>query len=377
MLINSLVLVPSHLLWNWTADYYNQTAGILSKDNVVIVVLWAEKATIKDLVLKRKRHKIIREEYKNLWLFTPIYPIPFLRFSIIEKANVFVNMVLLKIIIRIFINKKFSSKILWIFYPEFVFYLNYFKDFKSLYDCVDYYDDLPKNKLFVFTQRHAEAQLSNNSLRVFANSQVLLNKLSKLSKDIKLVPQGFSSPCNINYPTPMKIKKIKRPVVGYAGGINDRLDYCLLYEIIKNNSNWNFVFWGPIQTQNPLLSDIIKAKNVYYGKSDIRDEVYSVIRKFDIGMLPYDPSIDFNKYCYPMKLFEYLYMGKPVISTPIQELELFLKYVTIVRSVLEWEKSIKKLLLKPWPNVYQKEQRRIAEANSWENKLGEITTFMH
>jgi hypothetical protein len=73
-----------------------------------------------------------------------------------------------------------------------------------------------------------------------------------------------------------------------------------------------------------------------------------------------------------MKLFEYFYMGKPVLATPIEELKRFPKYVKIGRTAEEWEKHIQTLLAKPWPKAYQKEQKRLAVANSWDYKIDAI-----
>jgi len=77
-----------------------------------------------------------------------------------------------------------------------------------------------------------------------------------------------------------------------------------------------------------------------------------------------------------MKLFEYFYMGKPVISTPIEELKRFPKFVKTGDTAEEWEHNIKELLSKPWPRRFQKEQRRLATQNSWEKKLFYITSLI-
>lgn len=77
-----------------------------------------------------------------------------------------------------------------------------------------------------------------------------------------------------------------------------------------------------------------------------------------------------------MVLFEYFYMGKPVVSTPIEELKRFPKYVKIGKDYKEWERIIEDFLSKPWPKNYQMEQRKLAEENSWENKINTITSFI-
>ena len=68
-------------------------------------------------------------------------------------------------------------------------------------------------------------------------------------------------------------------------------------------------------------------------------------------------------------------MGKPVISTPIEELKRFPKLVRIGKTVRDLEKYIKDLLSKPWPKIYQKQQCQLTKENSWEGKLNEVTDF--
>ena len=73
-----------------------------------------------------------------------------------------------------------------------------------------------------------------------------------------------------------------------------------------------------------------------------------------------------------MKLFEYFYMGKPVISTPIEEVKRFPNYVKIGNTVEEWKKHITSLLSHSWPKSYQKKQREMAIANNWSKKISII-----
>jgi hypothetical protein len=91
-----------------------------------------------------------------------------------------------------------------------------------------------------------------------------------------------------------------------------------------------------------------------------------------VGMIPYDISQDFNKFCYPMKLFEYFYLGKPVISTEIMELTRFSDLVKIAKYTSEWEKSIKNIIGKKWPKENILKQRKLALDNSWKNKVNAI-----
>ena len=65
-------------------------------------------------------------------------------------------------------------------------------------------------------------------------------------------------------------------------------------------------------------------------------------------------------------------MGLPVISTPIEELKRFPKFVKIGKNPGEWSKYTNDLLSKIWSKKHKEEQRRLAEQNSWEIKVNMI-----
>lgn len=359
-----IIIIPFNIPWNWSTDYTNQTAKILSKKNIVICFLWEDVLSLKEYFVARKSLKLFEQLSKNLFIYYPIHIIPFRRFNFIVSLNLYLNIIIVKLLVKS-LELKYGrkEKMLWIFHPTFLHLLKLFgKNYVSLYDCVDYSDDIKQeNKLI----RQA------NFMTVISKTLYKLHQHKR--KDIGIVPQGF----RMIGAKGKKVSKFtnKRPIIGFVGGINNRLNLSLLLPLIKNNPKWQFVFWGPIQDKKPNY--LFSLSNVIYGVSKNKKELPSIISQFDICIIPYDTSQNFNKYCYPMKLFEYFYMGKPVVSTPIEELKHFPKFVKIGNTAKEWEKHIKTLLSKSWSEKYKKEQKRLAEENSWENKIKAINQLIN
>lgn len=376
---NHLIVIPFNIPWEWSTDYTNQTAFVLGQKNIVICYLWSDYLSIKEYLIKKKFPVLIKRYSKNIFLFYPILFIPFRRFKIIVKINERLNIFLLKIFILFFQSiHRIDKKIFWIFDPNLLFIYNLFgKSWYLLYDCVDFF--AVGDKKNVCETNKNEKALTQKADLVVANSTVLQKHLLVYRKGIPLVPQGFRI-------DGFKVNKQKyidlhlaSPVIGFVGGINNRLDTSLLLNLIKNNPKWNFVLWGPTQKDLPTGSDrfieinkILKLPNVTTGVSTDKEEVPGLISQFDIGMIPYDIKQSFNKYCYPMKLFEFFYLGKPVVSTDIVELRRFSNLVSIGNDYKDWENIIRKLLSVTWPKKYIKEQIKIAKENSWENKLKSI-----
>lgn len=377
-----IVVIPFNVPWTWSTDYLNQTAFELAKKgNTVICFLSADTIFFKDFT-DYKNIKIFKKYSKNIYLLRPVNYLPFRRFRIVRYINSGINKFILRFISLVFeIKNKYNRKIFWIFDPNLLPVFGVFKNYTLLYDCVDFFavgsaDNIKRTKL-------NEKNLCKTADLVVANSTVLVKHLSKYRKPVYLVPQGFRSEnCDIKKSKFIKLKAA-RPVIGFVGGINNRLDTSLLLSLIKKNPKWNFVLWGPTQSEIDTGSDrfkeigtILSFPNVHTGSSTDKEEIPGIISQFDVGIIPYDASQDFNKYCYPMKLFEYFYLGKPVVSTNIIELKRFPKLVAIAKSPSEWETAIKKILSKKWTYENIKEEKRLALGNSWKEKVSAIAALL-
>ena len=158
----------------------------------------------------------------------------------------------------------------------------------------------------------------------------------------------------------------------------------MLDKLIKNNPQWQFVFYGPKQKypekdrQFKTASWIKKIKsyrNVTFDQNNDRYTVYGIIKNFDVAIIPYNNKIPFNKYCYPMKIFEYFYFGKPVVSSEIAELKLqqLQPYLKIAKTNRTWEENINDFLKKPLSLEEIESSRQLASNNSWQNKITKVS----
>lgn len=373
-----LIIIGSTLPFSFPTDYIKQTCMILSKSNKVIVFLWGEALSIKEIFLQKFNIKIFQHK-KSLTLFTPIHFVPFKRFETIRNLNLALNVFLLKIYFVIN-NFKYEKKIVWIFNYELykmpVFFgQNYF----SIFDCVDYFSSIHQktNKIIKVKVEY----LIRNSKLFFVNSSSLAKLFSKY-KPIT-VPQGFDlETFKVNVKSGIKINLPKnKPIIGYTGSLNYRLNYRLLDKVAKGHQNWNFVFIGSKQV-NKLEDNLLKTNfwqrklfknpNVFVFKNQPKKNLPAIISSFNVCLIPYTNKVVFNKYCFPMKMFEYFFMGKPIISTPIMELNQFKPYVKIVDSADSMSNGIRRLMKEPWPKKYSEVEKKLAIQNSWDIKINII-----
>lgn len=388
MVSNHLIILVYDMPWEWSTDFQNQTAKVLSKQNVVLCLSLSPPLAITEYLAKFSFPKLVQKKSENLYVFTQVLFIPFTKRQFVLRINNFLNRLFFVVLIK-FLRKinKINKTIFWSFKPWFYrFHDLAGMESITIYDCVDYYYGS-------LTSYQTKIRIPNSDTRfikkfdiVVVNSQTLRSVHLGIRPDVAVVPQGFRLETFSKNSDDLKIKlPTNNPTVGYIGGINSRLDYKLILELAKRNKNYNFIFVGQIQDNEkdyfynkvkPQIDSMFKQDNVFYFPPQPKEDLPALIRRFDVCMIPYNSKMSFNRYCFPMKFFEYFYCGKPVISTYIEELNYYNKLVKIGNSVSEWENYLRELLTKPWPQKYQNEERLIAKKHSWENKIEEISKLI-
>ena len=162
-----------------------------------------------------------------------------------------------------------------------------------------------------------EQALVRQSDIVMTNSSYFTEELKPLNSNIHTTNTGVNLELydsSVSHDIPADLKAIPSPRIGYTGAIIERrLDADLLFAIAQKLPHYNFIFVGPEDeffTQHPLHT----LKNTYFtGHKEVADlPVY--IQHFDVCLNPQkvNPITEGN---YPLKIDEYLAMGKPVVAT--------------------------------------------------------------
>ncbi|MED3795057.1 glycosyltransferase [Niallia alba] len=102
--------------------------------------------------------------------------------------------------------------------------------------------------------------------------------------------------------------------IGYIGGIKPKLDFALIQEIAQKKKEWSILLVGPDGTNSSqAFMELLKAPNIRWTGSVPRNQVADYMQMLDIGIMPYKDT-SYNKAIFPLKLFEFLAAGKPVIG---------------------------------------------------------------
>ena len=169
-----------------------------------------------------------------------------------------------------------------------------------------------------------------------------------------------------------KYKRIlnnKKPIIGYYGALASWFDYDLIKYIAKNKKDANIVLIGSKYDSSFDGSGLGEYKNVHYiGVVDYNELPYYA-SKFDVCILPFKLN-DITKSTNPIKIFEYMALEKPIVSTDLNECR---KYdsVMVAKTKEEFINKID-LSLKSFKKNERDNAKKIALENTWDAKALDI-----
>ncbi|MBP1225676.1 glycosyltransferase [Flavobacterium sp. 1355] len=169
------------------------------------------------------------------------------------------------------------------------------------------------------------------------------------------------------------ITNIPKPIVGYYGVIDERIDLDLLRNCAKKLPNVSFVMIGPLaKIEN---ADLPKETNINYLGMKSYDELPTYLKAFDIAMMPFALN-DATKYISPTKTLEYMAAGKPIISTKITDVVRdYSESVTLIENEGEFCDAIETLLTKDHTQI-QMEYKNILEKTSWDSTADKMESII-
>src|SRR5918994_422722 len=108
----------------------------------------------------------------------------------------------------------------------------------------------------------------------------------------------------------------RRPILGYYGVIDERLDLDLLAEIADLRPDWTIALIGPVAKIDE--STIPVRRNIVRFGQQAYDDLPAFLAGFDVALMPFARN-EATRAISPTKTLEYLAGGKPVVSTPITD----------------------------------------------------------
>jgi len=217
-----------------------------------------------------------------------------------------------------------------------------------IYDCVDRHAAYGGYRGLVDTM---ESRLLEMADIVFVTARGLETHCRKHAENVYFMPNGFDADLyGGSSGVHSLLSTVPRPIIGFVGGLGHWLNIDLITYIAQARPDWSLVFVGPLGDKARCFPQI---RNIHLLGRFSREEMPSFIRGFDVGIVPFHETV-LTKTVNPLKAYEYLACGIPVVSTTMPELD-HLDSVRQVRSFDAFVSAVEDAL-----NEGKEDSRRIA-----------------
>lgn len=320
------------------------------------------------------------------WLFPKIYKLKHIDKFIDHLYHIFI-----KLIATLFGRK--CVKLLYIWEPNYSEIRKYYQEYEYVYhpyDMFERYIFLPPERKrgllneTVETKKKAEENeeaLARHALVFYSVSDLLCDHYQKMvNRRPKLIRNAVDEIYFQRENNECLEKEAKNILSGFG---KKKIAYCgsikgvLNLEIVINSatylSDYDFLFIGEVRYMNierydRKIIELFSLKNVHHiGPFGVGILPY-LLRQMDILIFLYNGDKgNWTYYGGSAKLFEYMAMGKPIISTPHPDIYYFKKYIKIVENPSEFITMVRKSA-----TVYTcellNEMIMVAEKNTWKKR---------
>lgn len=235
--------------------------------------------------------------------------------------------------------------------------------------------------LFVYhcldnSPRLEERRLVERSDLVFGVSQTLVDKLRKWNRWAFLLPNGV----DLDLFDPQKAACARRPadlprrgrILGFLGYVNYHVDLELLVKLARAFPHDTVVLVGrvptghtaPVGSQRDALATLESMANVRILGFKPTAQLPAYLRAFDVCLIPFLRN-RFNQQCDPLKFYQYLAMGKPIVSTPVTVAQMHRDICQVADSHDEFIDGVAASLADQGNGSKRQMRRAVAREHSW------------
>lgn len=239
---------------------------------------------------------------------------------------------------------------------------------RIVYDAMDDWRNW-KTKPFIgqFTLDE-EARLVQECDVVVASSAELQNRHSSSGKKVILLKNAADFQFFNTAATNSLLEGIPRPIVGYYGAISGWFDLNLVAEAARLRPQYSFVLIGA--AERPDLAKLEALPNVRLMGEKAYRTIASYLRNFDVCLIPFVLD-SLTRAVDPVKLYEYLSQGKPVVATRMTELE---QHADLLYLADGPEDFVRKLdaAVNERDDALREKRMRFAAGNTWEKRVEQL-----
>jgi glycosyltransferase involved in cell wall biosynthesis len=213
---------------------------------------------------------------------------------------------------------------LWAYVPQAESLLEVLQPELVIYHCVD--DMAAQPGIDAASFRAAETRFAASADLVLASATGLAGRLRSVSDNVIYAPNvadtALFATALEDGPTDSALAALPAPRIVFTGAVvATKLDMGLLVELARARPSWSFALVGPVGLGDPStdVSALVAEPNIHLLGARTYEQLPSVLRGADAGLIPYTHN-QLTASIFPMKVYEYLSAGLPVVATPLPSL---------------------------------------------------------
>jgi UDP-galactopyranose mutase len=307
------LVVASHLRWSFVWQRPQQLLSRLARDRRILFVeepIYTDDADAEIPTLEQVAH--------NITVLVPRVPRPDR-----DGAPVWADKERITRQVRQAIQALgFKHRALWFYTPLPEFMLHAVEPDMVVYDVMD---ELSMFKFAPPELKEQEARLLRRADVVFTGGASLYESKKPYNKNTHLFASGVDSrhyekACDEATEVPEFVQAIPGPIATYIGVIDERLDYDIIAQMAASRPDVQFLMCGPVVKVDP--NELPKAPNLHYPGQQKYEDLPRILKGSDVCLMPFARN-DATRFISPTKTLEYMATHRPIVSTPIRDVERF------------------------------------------------------
>jgi glycosyltransferase involved in cell wall biosynthesis len=268
--------------------------------------------------------------------------------------------------------------LLWSFVPQAEILIEPLKPTRLLYYITD--DHAAKPGVDAASFRAAESRFAARADVIFASAPELVSRMREFNNNVHYAPgvtdtRMFATALDPGSTDPA-LAVLPRPRVLFIGAIlAATIDVEMVARLAALRPDWSFAFVGPVGQGDPHtnIDALRQAPNIHLLGPRPHERLPEILRGVDATIIPYRLDRQMRS-VFPMKTYEYLAAGRPVVSTPLAALSRVPEVVTATTAdefARRLEDAIKH------DSAAQRAARSLAaQPHSWESRLDQISAAL-
>jgi glycosyltransferase involved in cell wall biosynthesis len=365
---------------DWDAELWTNQQHLMSRlarDNRVLFVeslgLRQPQLVSRDLrrITRRLRRGLSGPRMRDgVDVVSPLV-VPMHRYAAIRAVN---RPLLRRLIRQVTRRLGFRQPILWAYVPQAEVLLDVLAPSVVVYHCVD--DIAAQPGIDAASFRAAEQRFAARADLVLATTPALGRRLRASATNVVDAPnvadiESFARALDPG-PTDPALDSLPTPRIVFTGAVVEtKVDFSLLCALARLRPSWSFVLVGPIGLGDPTtdVSPLAAEPNIHLLGPRRHEDLPTLLRGADAGLIPYARN-DLTASIFPMKVYEYLAAGLPVVATELPALADVPEVMTApdakgIATLLDYA------LVSTTEDVRLRRSRAVS-AHSWERRLEEI-----